>query len=229
MKITVAALLSIGLFTLPAFAEPSAFEEIKTLPLKQAFGTTKEWHVTAYQPVGDDAETGDTSAKLCFWFEELKKQEHCTPIASTLPNGGMTYHYQTVKELAVIPAPHIIKFVAQFFGGGSGVLDQVSFWQYDKNTDSFSQAGLVTLTEQSEYKLFGQELVTANARWGEGETHFSPHRFDIEVYKYTPNGGYTKLFGYLTAKKYPSLDDTDKIDVISHEMPEIKKRLANAH
>ena len=26
----------------------------------------------------------------------------------------------------------------------------------------------------------------------------------------------------------PSLDDTDKIDVISYEMPEIKKRLADA-
>lgn len=146
---------------------------------------------------------------------------------STLPNGGMTYHYQTVKKLEIIPTPHLIAFIAEFYGNGSGALNQLSFWQYDKATDSFSQAGLITLTEQGEYKLDDQLLITADARWGKDETHFSPHQFDITVYRYVPDSGYSKAFSYLSAKKYPSLDDTNKIDVISHEMPEIKKRMTD--
>lgn len=210
----------------PAHAEAAAYREIKTLPLKQAFDTANDWHVTAFQPEGEEAATGDVSAKLCFWSEPANKQEYCTSITSALPNGGMTYHYQTVKTLTVIPTPHLVEFVAEFSGGGSGTLRQISFWRYEKATDSFSQAGLVTLTEQGEYKLVDRVLITADARWGEGESHFSPHRFDITVYRYAPGSGYAKAFSYLTDKKYPSLDDTDTIDVISYELPEIKKRLA---
>lgn len=222
MRIIFALVLSIGLFGFPAFAESFSFTEIKTIPLKQVFGTTKDWHVTAYQPLGDDA-----AAKLCFWFEASKKQADCTSIISTLPHGGMTYHYQTVKELAVISTPHLVKFVAQFSGGGSGLLDQVSFWRYEKDTDVFIPAGRITLSEQSEYQLLGEGwLLTADAHLSEGETHFAPHRFAITAYQYAPSAGYEKRFSYLSPVKYPSLDDTDKIDVISREMPEIKKRLA---
>jgi len=230
MRIISALILLTCLCSAPAFAETSSFKEIKTLPLKQAFDTAKDWYVTAFQPEGsisedEDARTGDVSAKLCFWSEPDRKQEHCTSITSGLPNGGMTYHYQTVKELAVIPTPHIVEFIAEFYGNGSGSLRQISFWRYEKTTDSFSQAGLVTLTEQGEYKLLDQMLITADERWGEGESHFSPHQFDVTAYRYTPASGYAKAFSYLTARKYPSLDDVDTIDVISHELPEIKKRL----
>lgn len=229
MRCAKYTIIFLCLFGLPAVAQATSFKEIKTLSLKQSFGTTKDWHVTAFQPEGDilpdeDARTGDVSDKLCFWVAGRDRQEKCTFITSTLPNGGMTYHYQTVKKLEIIPAPHLITFIAEFYGNGSGALNQLSFWQYGKATDSFSQAGLVTLTEQGEYQLSDPLLITADARWGKDETHFSPHLFDITVYRYARDSGYVKVFSYLTAKKYPSLNDTDKIDVISHEMPEIKKR-----
>lgn len=227
MKYTLLFLLFL-IIGFPAHAESAAYREIKTLPLRQTFDTAKDWRVTAFQPEGKEAATGDVSAKLCFWSEPGKKQEHCTSITSNLPNGEMTYHYQAVKELTVIPTPHLVEFIAEFSGSGSGTLRQISFWRYEKATDSFSQAGLVTLTEQGEYKLVDRTLITADARWGEGKSHFSSHRFDITVYQFAPDSGYAKAFSYLTTGKYPSMDDTGTIDVISHELPEIKKRLADA-
>lgn len=211
--------------------ESDQYKEIKTLPLRQEFGTAKDWRVTAWQAKGDEAATGSVPAKVCFWKPEDNKNGQCTQITSALPNSETAYQYQTVKELSVAPMPHLVKLVTEFSGGGSGSLNQVSFWRYDKSSDSFENAGLVTLTEQGEYKLFNQGalkglLITADADWQPGETHFSPHRFYIQIYKFVPEAGYVKTLGYLTHSKYPSLDDTDKIDVITHEVPKIGRLLS---
>lgn len=222
-KATAAFFIASGLFSFSAIAEEVSYTEIKTLPLHQEFKTTKNWQLTAYQPSGDDSEPGDISAKLCFWESPDKKEKNCTDITSS--SGKTQYHYQTVKELSITPVPHLVKLVAEFSGGGSGALTQLLFWRYDKNTDSFEKAGSVTLTEQGEYKLIDNKmLITADAHWREGETHFSPHQFTITGYNYARSAGYEKSFSYLTANTYPSFDDTNKIDVIDHEMPEIKKR-----
>jgi len=231
MRIISNLVLLVCLLSASAFADSLNFKEVKTLPLKQAFSTIKDWHVTALQPEGaisldEDARTGDVSAKLCFWFVGSNRQEECTFINSALFNGGMTYHFQTVRDLVVIPTPHLIAFITEFYGNGSEALNQLSFWRYDTLTDSFLQAGLVTFTEQGEYKLIDGMLIIADARWGDGETHFEPHYFDITVYRYVLDSGYEKIFSYLTAKKYPGLNDVNNIDVISHEIPKIMKRLS---
>ena len=94
--------------------------------------------------------------------------------------------------------------------------------------DRFDLANSVSLTEQSEYKLLNQGklnglLVTAEYDWGEGETHFAPHRFWIDVFRFNQTTHrYKRIAHYLTAKKYSSLDD-NSIDVIAPEEKNILK------
>lgn len=235
MKIALLFVFCLCLFSIPALAEAVFYREVKTLPLQQEFATQKNWHVTAYQPEGEvspdeDPRIGDVSAKLCFWFASNEKNMRCTLITSALPNSDMIYHYQTVRELSIVSKPHLIKFDAEFSGGGSGKLNQISFWRYDQVLDSFEPAGLIMLTEQGEYRLFDRDalkgvLVTADAHMQGEETHFSPHQFYIQIYQVKSPSGWIKTLGYVTQSKYPSLDDADEIDVISREILEIERRL----
>lgn len=237
MKIARAFIFFCCLFNLPAFAEAVSYKEVKSLSLIQEFATKKDWHVAAYQPEGalspdDDPRFGDVPAKLCFRHDNNEMNMRCTLITSVSPNSKLIYHYQTVSELSIVAKPHLIKFVAEYSGGASGKLVQISFWRYDQGLDTFEPDGLISLTEQGEYRLFDTDgrqdfLVTADAQWRADETHFSPHQFYIQIYQYQSPGGYAKLLGYITPSKYPSLDDADKIDVISHELAEIRKRLTD--
>ncbi len=227
-------------FPISVFAEPMHYAEVKTLSLKGIFKTKSDWHVTAFQPEGerykdDYIRFGDIPAKICFWRVKAKKVENCTRIISAYKNQDLIYQYQTVKELSVETSPIskdiLIKFVAEYSGGGSGLLYQISFWKYDKVLDSFEVEGLITLTEQGEHKWVDWEggikemFITADANWKTDETHFSPHHFDVDVYQYDRVHGLTKILTYLTPQKYPSFDNVDKIDVITHEVPRIKKLL----
>jgi len=217
-----------------ACAADTSWKEVKTLSLKSEFNTTSDWHVTAWQPNGKNSETGNIAAKLCFWDSLANQQKNCTSITSMLPNDGMMYYYQTFNGLELIhpdaTSPPLLKFSASFSGGGSGSLGQISFWKYDRQINRFEPSSHITLTEQGEYHLFNKGdlagmLTTANAVWQAGETHFSSHHFYIEVYRFDSNNGYVKQLGYLTPSSYPSFDEAEKIDVISHEIPRIEKLL----
>ena len=65
--------------------------EAKTIPLKQAFQTKRDWNVSAFTPQGQYADTGDVPVKICFWYDPDEKEDtttykHCTPIISAEGN-----------------------------------------------------------------------------------------------------------------------------------------------
>lgn len=236
----LAIIVFLLLLPISVLAEPLHYAEVKTLSLKGIFKTKSDWHVTVFQPEGerykdDYIRFGDIPAKICFWKEKTKKEENCTKITSAYKNQDLIYQYQTVKELSVETSPVskniLIKFVAEYSGGGSGLLHQISFWKYDKVSDRFEVEGLITLTEQGEHKWVDWEgdikemFITADANWKTDETHFSLHHFYVDVYQYDKVHGLTKILTYLTPKKYSSFEEVDKINVISHEIPNIKKLL----
>lgn len=232
MNFCVSIFLIVCFALVPAGAHSAEYEEIKIIKLRQEFNTRQDWQVSAYQTADKNLEFSEVPSRLCFSADH--QSPVCHAITSKLANEELGYAYQQVKELSVISKPHLVKFVAEFSAGGSGWLDQISFWQYEKATDSFQKAGLITLTEQGEYKLFDSGkmaglLVTADAHLGEKETHFSRHRFYITIYRYKKGDGFEQTYGYLTEKKYPSFDNVEKIDVISHEIARIKKRLLAAN
>ena len=52
---------------------------------------------------------------------------------------------------------------------------------------------------------------------------YGPHKFRINIYAYGESGMFKSKEQYVTARKYPSFEDVNKIDVISHESNNIKK------
>jgi len=91
----------------------------------------------------------------------------------------------------------------------------------------------VKVSEQSEHQIWKETLisdlpiiVTATYEWGDGETHFSAHRFRISTYVFGHQlQNYTLQDEYITAKKYASFDQADKITVLQNEKSEILTRL----
>jgi hypothetical protein len=71
-------------------------------------------------------------------------------------------------------------------------------------------------------------LVTADFIWDfkAGETHFSRHRFTIQVWRFDrAKGRYLLALFYKTTRKYDGLDASDSVNVIAPERAEILRRL----
>jgi hypothetical protein len=204
--------------------------EAKTISLKHEFQTRRDWHVTAYIPQGDNAETGDLPIKICFWFAPTRDQA-CTTI------GSKEYPHQNLRELSVVSLlqsspPLLGVLVDTFFsGGGSGIAREVSILTYDRESDVFSDVASMKLNEISDFRIFsggilGGSIVTASGLWQQNEGHFGDHRFWVQVCKYSNYyGRYEKLIGYLTVGKYPS----EEIRVIEKETGIISELIRNTY
>ena len=69
-------------------------------------------------------------------------------------------------------------------------------------------------------------LLHADFIWGTGESHFEPHYFRVEAYRYDPAlDRYTKVFTYQTAHKYDG-GDARRVRVLVPERAEILRRMA---
>jgi hypothetical protein len=171
---TMAMFFSGGTFAQPQSGR-SRYVEAKTIALRQAFHTKRNWHVTAYKAVGDDAETGDLPVKICFWFDPSAEDKDCVAV------GDREYPHQNLAEFGIVPLvsdpPLSGVLVNTFFsGGGSGIAREVSISTYDPENDVFSQLISLTLNEISEYRIFSSgtlagSIVTASGLWQQDEGH----------------------------------------------------------
>jgi hypothetical protein len=182
----------------------------RSLELQQVFHTKIPWQVSVIAK--------EESLYLCFAANDEKQ---CSPIF--IPSINVQYPANEIKQLAILQEPLLVEVISKFSDNGSGALIKLEYWYYNHSSDRFKQAGYVTLTEQGEYRWDNGALITANAYMQEGETHFAPHRFTITTYRYT-SGGLLQVARYITRNKYPSFDDIDKIDVITHELSAIRKQ-----
>jgi hypothetical protein len=213
-------------------ASPAAYRVVKSIPLRAIFGTRSDWTVAAYQspaPTGAD-DLGDTPVKLCF-SRSTDRREDCTKITSGLPNDpSFVYNYQTVKQLDIVPlkpGTKAIAFQAEFYGGGSGLAEQLSFWTYDRKGDFFSPALIISTNESGQHKIINTGplagyIITADAVWqfDKGEGHFSAHQFEITVYRLSGQS-YLKVLTYLTTRTYGGEDEGRPTDAIGGEMKRI--------
>jgi hypothetical protein len=220
------ALLSVQLVSSDAVAKEI---KIKTLALKPAFKTMGDWHVTASQ-FYDFTTTelgGNIPTKICFWVPDSPQSRDCSSSFVRRNGHNVIYAVNRVDDLDIVTQPPLVRAVSRFSGGGSGTLTEIAFWRYDSNHDQFKKAGTILLTEQGEYRLEKNLLLTADYLWGDDETHFSFHRFKINAYRYAPDTGFKKILTYTTENTYPSLDRVDQMDVLSHELPHLHQRLPN--
>ena len=212
-------------------AAQARYVEAKTVALKQIFQTKRDWHVTAYKPVSDDAEIDDVPVKICFWFDHSKRNEDCRTV------GDAQYPHQNLSDLSVVsliqsnPSLSGIKIDTYFSAGGSGIAREVSILTYDREGDSFTNLTTLKLNEISEYRIIDSgplrgSIVTATGIWQRDEGHFGHHKYWIQVYKYgNYYASYEKFIGYLTLKKYSA----EQVDVIKQEIASISRIIKSTY
>lgn len=217
------------------------YVEVKSIPLYEAFKIRQKWHVTAYQPKELKEFGPNKPAILCFWFDPAKKREFCFVSEDEYSEKNKRYSYSLVKDLKIItlqkskkPKEGIL-FIAENRDFAIGWLTFISIWSYNEKDRKFEKIlPTKSVTEQGEYKIVPAikdkiegVFVTADfiLKLEEGETHYSPHRYALQIYQIGEDGKYRFVGKYETKTKYLSLDDVDssEINVIEPEIRNIQK------
>jgi hypothetical protein len=139
-----------------------------------------------------------------------------------------------VEKVSVQGGGSLILFSATFSGGGSGTLDELALLRYEQDGTLRNLLPVVQLTEQGDRAIWQLPsvspmpmLVTADYVWGKGETHLAQHIFEIRAYLFNSvRQTYTEKMRYRTSRRYASLDDVDRINVLVPERAEILRRLS---
>jgi hypothetical protein len=227
-------IIFIFLFSAKAIADTVNYFEVKSILLDPVFNTKERWRVSAFEPNIEYYK--EIPAKIC--FERLSESDQQTCFYSEVVTNHKTYRCQFVKKLSPIfllknqVYSKAIIFTAEYSMGGSGSLELITLWSYNKKKNSFvNLLPPVAITNQGEYQFFtdlkeniGCLFITADYIGGENETHFSPHRYLIKIYKYDlKRNKFRFIDKYETKAKYKSLNDVDEISVIKFE----KKKIIN--
>ncbi len=175
-------------------------------------------------------------AKLCL----LQPKDDCYQMPPHSADGDSKVIYQfgmnpVSEREPVVGGGSLIFFLATFSGGGSGTLERAAVLRYERDGKIVNMLPYVAVTNQSQRQMWSLPeisrypvLVTADFRWNFAakETHFARHLYDVTAYWYNPaKDSYEQAFTYVTKKKYPGLDETDRIRVLGPERDDIVRRL----
>lgn len=129
----------------------------------------------------------------------------------------------------------LVLFTGTFSAGGSGTLERLVVLRYEADGSITNLLPYVAVTNQSDRAMWQLPemsplpiLVTADFLWdfGSGETHLSKHFYQIHAYRYDASQDrYVEALSYKTAKRYPGLDDVERVRVLVPEREEIVRRL----
>jgi hypothetical protein len=166
-------------------------------------------------------------AKVCFQMPDLQRANVTYPFA-------LEPHARAIME---DPSSWLL-FDATFSAGGSGTLTRYAVLK-PSGDSLINLLPSLALTNQSDFAIWNDThlspypvVISADFVWDfhAGETHFSKHRYRIEVWQYDkPSSLYTKVLSYRTTRRYDGLDDVEKISVITPERSEILRRLTALH
>jgi hypothetical protein len=152
--------------------------------------------------------------------------------------GKVTYEFglePRSERLQLAGGGSWVFFAATFSGGGSGTLTRLAVLRYESKSGKIvnllpfeavtnvSDRAMWMVPEASAYPV----LVDADFIWGEGETHFDSHFYDISAWKFDAAiDKFVKALSYQTPKKYRGGDDSP-IRVLAAERGEIIRRLSS--
>ena len=199
------------------------------ISLKKSFNTLSDWYAVVYN--GDTGlfnskcEKDEVPSKLCFRKGKDGKDEDCFPARIYSSTGDLYECWSVEEELKTIlflnksHPQKVLLFTAQFNGGGSDWLNLITLWFYDIKTDRFRQIPVqnkskgIVLNASDVFRLFDLNihgprkiLVVGNNIWGENETHYGDHFYNISIYVYKPDKTFRLLVKYKTKTKYYSED-----------------------
>ena len=154
-------------------------------------------------------------------------------------SGRVTYDFGLEPHARILPLKNggsWALFSAMFSAGGSGTLTRLSILCYQsgegKRGALINLLPYIGVTNVSEYAVWTipnaspfPVLVHADFIWGSGETHFAPHYYTVEAWRFdTATDRYEKAISYRTLKKYEG-GDSGPISVLGPERAEILRRL----
>ncbi len=219
----------------PSTVDPDGAAPILSLSLRAPFKTKADWRVLAYQAPGEEGRVGAVPARICF-RRGGETDQQCTSLTHAATNDSERLAFQTVTGLSVTrllrgltPVTAVLA-QAEMSYGGSGSATQYALWAYHGYTDRFEPLATFQISEQGELQFIVDGplagcVVTAEYVWGAGETHFGRHRFAVTVHRLDPvTLTYSDALKYVTAAKYPSLDEGG-VDVVGPETPQIERIL----
>jgi hypothetical protein len=152
------------------------------------------------------------AARLCL----NAQPKHCY----SLPNGrkdvqsGIEFKFglePKTERASVQGGGSLILFSSTFSGGGSGTLDELALLRCERDGTMRNLLPVVQLTEQGDRAIWQLAsvspmpvLVTADYVWGDGESHFVQHIFEIRAYLYDlASQSYVEKMRYRTSRRYP--------------------------
>ena len=173
-------------------------------------------------------------AELCL----LESRDHCFQMPAS-GNGDMVFEYglePLSERLPLIGGGSWIFFSSMFSGGGSGTLTRLAILRYDSTnghiTNLLPYVAVTNVSERAMWNIPGASqypiLVDADFIWGEGESHFEPHHFTVEAWKFDySKDRYVKALSYRTSGKYEG-GDSAAVKVLAPERMTILQRLGTA-
>ncbi|HEY4357290.1 MAG TPA: hypothetical protein VGN16_16185 [Acidobacteriaceae bacterium] len=177
-----------------------------------------------------------SGASLCI----LPEKASCftMPSRTQLPPSGVTYDFglePRAERWPLASGGSWIFFSSMFSGGGSGTLTRVAMLRYEPDGKIANLMPYIAATNVSDFAMWSVPaasrypvFVEAEFVWGNGESHFGPHYYDVTAWTFDPRTDrYVKAFQYRTSKRYDS--DADRIRVLKPEHDEILRRLEKAH
>lgn len=236
----ICILLSLALLLLHApgvAADRPEYVPVKEIGLGKALGTINEWSVSAYQIKETDTvslEMTDMPARLCFNPLNDSGTRQCFDAK----DGKEAYTIFEELKLVTMRESRSPKSGVLFVAEAGGKVEPtrlITIWTYHSGSGTFHNLlPMIRINLQGEYLFIpklkeGVEgiLVTASRIWNaEGESLYGHHKYTVKIYMQNDTGKYLLKSQYVTRKKYPGLDDAEKIDVISNEMKNIKKLFA---
>jgi hypothetical protein len=217
------------------YVERPQYKQEAALDLQREFGTVEGWKAVvtaAIPPSGEiEADEGPSLSKICFiraasgtgtcaYFRDIFDSRLTFQVLSGLSVERLTEGTTATKGL-------VLKADALY---PTGQLHEIAIWSYATKRDDFHLALAVGFNEErilNSGALAGT-LMTSDWRRERGETRWSDHRREIQVYRYiTRNdvGVYRKILDYTTTKKYGAED----MNTIEQEFSVIESKLAREH
>ena len=179
-----------------------------------------------------------SGARLCLASEK----SICYQMPSHTPQGST----QVTYDFGLEPHAEILRltdggswalFSAMFSAGGSGTLTRLAILRYQKGEGNsgvlinlLPYIGVTNVSEHDTWSIPSVSpypvLVKADFIWGSGETHFAPHYYTIEAWRFdAATDHYEKAVSYRTSKRYEG-GDSRPIAVLGPERGEIVRRLS---